>query len=88
MKYRVVFFCEEDGFCPLIAFLDTIPKKAITKCYVRLERLQEHGNNLRRPDADYLRDGIYELRIGLNGIYPSRMSLRTDSPLTKLSEGV
>ena len=26
------------------------------------------GHELRRPEADYLRDGIYELRVGLRGI--------------------
>ena len=26
------------------------------------------GHELRRPEADYLRDGIYELRVGLQGI--------------------
>jgi hypothetical protein len=25
------------------------------------------GHELRRPEADYLRDGIYELRVGLQG---------------------
>jgi phage-related protein len=25
------------------------------------------GHELRRPEADYLRDGIYELRVGLRG---------------------
>ena len=26
------------------------------------------GHELRRPEADYLRDGIYELRVGLQGV--------------------
>jgi putative component of toxin-antitoxin plasmid stabilization module len=30
-------------------------------------RLAELGYELRRPEADYLRDGIYELRIGHRG---------------------
>ena len=30
---------------------------------VRIERLQEMGHELRRPEADFLRDGIYELRV-------------------------
>jgi hypothetical protein len=28
-----------------------------------MERLEELGNELRRPVADYLQDGIYELRV-------------------------
>ena len=42
--------------------------KVQDKCYLRLERLREMGHELRRPEADYLRDGIYELRIGLRGV--------------------
>ena len=26
------------------------------------------GHELRRPESDFLRDGIYELRVGLRGI--------------------
>jgi phage-related protein len=42
--------------------------KAIVKCRAKLERLKELGYELRRPEADRLRDGIYELRIGLRHI--------------------
>jgi len=33
------------------------------KLLLRLERLQELGHELRRPEAAYLRDDIYELRV-------------------------
>jgi phage-related protein len=33
-----------------------------------IERLRDLGHELRRPEADFLRDGIYELRIGLEGV--------------------
>lgn len=36
---------------------------------VRLERSEELGHELRRPVADYLRDDIYELRVGFQGIH-------------------
>jgi phage-related protein len=39
-----------------------------TKCFVKLERLSQLGYELRRPEADLLRDKIYELRIGFQGI--------------------
>lgn len=35
---------------------------------VKIERLRELGHELRRPEADLLRSGIYELRIGREGI--------------------
>ena len=34
---------------------------------MRIERLADLGHELRRPEADLLRDKIYELRIGLQG---------------------
>lgn len=46
-----------------------LPAKVQDKCYVRLERLRDMGHELRRPEADYLRDGIYELRASLHGIH-------------------
>jgi phage-related protein len=42
--------------------------RAQDKCRVRIERLRDLGHELRRPEADYLRDGIYELRVGLQGM--------------------
>jgi phage-related protein len=40
-----------------------MPEKAQEKCTVRIERLEECGHELRRPEADYLQDDIYELRF-------------------------
>jgi phage-related protein len=34
-----------------------------------MERLREMGHELRRPEADFLRDGIYELRVSLRGVH-------------------
>jgi phage-related protein len=56
---------EEDGSAPVVEWLDALPAKVVDKCTVRIERLTELGHELRRPEADFLRDGIYELRIGL-----------------------
>lgn len=38
-------------------------RRAFAKCVVRIRRLAELGHELRRPEADLLRDGIYELRV-------------------------
>ena len=35
---------------------------AFAKCAAVIERLEEAGHELRRPTADLLRDGVYELR--------------------------
>ena len=67
-KTKVVFYKEESGIVPVLDWLEDLPPKALDKCRVRIERLQEMGHELRRPEADLLRDKIYELRVGLQGI--------------------
>jgi len=67
-KTAVVLYCEDDGSCPFLEWLDELPLKAQDKCQVRLERLRDLGHELRRPEADLLRDGIYELRASLHGV--------------------
>jgi len=68
-KTRVVLYREGDGSCPFIEWFDKLPAKVQDKCYLRLERLREMGHELRRPEADILRDGIYELRASLGGVH-------------------
>ena len=60
---EVLIFAEDDGSAPLIGWLDAAPKKVQDKCIVRIERLEQLGHELRRPEADFLRDGVYELRV-------------------------
>src|SRR5947207_15335448 len=67
-KTEVVFYKEDDGSVPILEWLDSLQQKALDKCAVRIERLRELGHELRRPEADFLRDGIYELRISLQGV--------------------
>jgi hypothetical protein len=64
----VVFFVEDDGICPLLVWLDGLAGKVQNKCIVRIERLAELGHELRRPEADFLCDGIYELRASYQGV--------------------
>jgi phage-related protein len=59
----VVFFREDDGSVPSLDWLDTLHEKIQNKFIDRVNRLVECGHELRRPEADYLRDGIYELRV-------------------------
>jgi len=67
-KIKVVFFKEDDGSVPILEWLDSLQEKALDKCTVKIERLEELGHELRRPEADFLRDGIYELRVGLQHV--------------------
>jgi phage-related protein len=62
---QLVFFREDDGSVPVRDWLRELQKRnrrAFAKCVVRIRRLAEMGHELRRPEADLLRDGIYELR--------------------------
>ena len=61
---ELVFFKEDDGSVPFIEWFDGLQARVQDKCRVRLERLEQLGHELRRPEADFLRDGIYELRVG------------------------
>jgi hypothetical protein len=64
---RVILYREADGTVPLLQWLDELSAKVREKCLFRIRRLAALGHELRRPEADYLRDGIYELRVGLRG---------------------
>jgi phage-related protein len=64
-RTKVVLYQEEDGSCPF----GKLPARVQDKCFLRLERLRDVGHELRRPEADFLRDGIYELRISLQGVH-------------------
>ena len=60
---KVVLYRTRDGKIPVLAWMRKLPQKVQNKCYVRIEKLCELGHELRRPLGDYLREGIYELRI-------------------------
>ena len=67
-KTQVIIYQESEGDVPLLDWLDELPKKAQAKCIARIERLAQCGRELRRPEADYLRDGIYELRVRMQRV--------------------
>jgi len=63
---HVIFYQEKDGTAPALDWLKelrTTDAKAFTKCRAALARLALLGHELRRPEADYVRDEIYELRV-------------------------
>ncbi len=66
---EVLIFAEDDGSAPLLVWLDALATKVQDKCLVRIERLGEMGHELRRPEADSLRDGIHELRASFARVH-------------------
>jgi len=65
---KAVLFQEADGSVPLVEWLAGQTKRMRAKCIAAIRRLGELGHEMHRPGADYLRDGIYELRLALGGI--------------------
>ena len=65
-RLKVVFYRDDDGTVPVLEWLDGLRRReerAYAKCLTRIALLGSEGHELRRPLCDYLRDGIYELRI-------------------------
>lgn len=69
MLKGVYYFVDEDGCRPVKKFIDSLTYKEQAKVYAYIAELKNQGNNLRRPMADYIRDGIYELRPRDNRIF-------------------
>jgi phage-related protein len=68
---HVVFYQEKPGDAPVIDWLTELNEtnpRAFDKCRAAIARLALLGHELRRPEADYLRDGIYEMRVRLGSV--------------------
>ena len=62
---ELMFFQDDEGSVPVREWLLELQRKnrrAFAKCVDKIGLLHEQGYELRRPHADILRDGIYELR--------------------------
>ena len=62
-EINIVFFQDDSNAAPVLDWILSLDPKVQTKCLARIQRLQQQGHELRRPEADYLRDEIYELRV-------------------------
>lgn len=70
-RTAVCFYQEEPGDVPVWDWLTELlrrDRRAFAKCVRSVLRLAELGHELRRPEADYLRDEIYELRARLGTV--------------------
>jgi phage-related protein len=68
---EVLFYQEEDGTIPVLDWLKGLQRtnrNAFDKCLFLLNLLEEFGHELRRPRADLLRDGVYELRTEVRNV--------------------
>jgi len=65
-RIDVVFYQEDGRDVPVLDWLKELRRtdqRAYESCVAAIGRLSELGHDLRRPLADILRNGIYELRI-------------------------
>jgi phage-related protein len=58
----VIFYRSASGKCPIEQFVEDLPVEDAKEVLASIAALREMGNTARRPPADYLEDGIYELR--------------------------
>lgn len=61
----ILFYQEKEENAPVLEWLKELKNQnaaGFANCVGRIRQLQSKGHELRRPSADYLRDGIYELR--------------------------
>jgi phage-related protein len=85
---KVVFYKDEDGTAPVLEWMDAIPAKARLKCIQKIQRLKDEGHQLRRPEADLLRDKIYELRASFQSIHYRILYFFHSNVAAVLSHGI
>ena len=62
MLKHIYFFVDKHGHCPVEGFMEELTEKEKEKVVAYIKILKQFGHNVRRPIADYLGEGIYELR--------------------------
>jgi phage-related protein len=70
-KTTVYIYAEENGESPVLDWLKELNQsnnRALDACIARVKLLAMMGHELRRPHADMLRDGIYELRARVGNV--------------------
>lgn len=68
---EILLYREANGSVPVLDWLNELRRKnrrAFEKCLFLISLLEEWGYELRRPSADLLRDGVYELRTEVGGV--------------------
>ena len=69
MLKHVYFFVDEHDRSPVEEAMQDLSEKERMKVDAYIRMLKEYGHNLRRPLADYLGEGIYELRPAAHRVF-------------------
>jgi phage-related protein len=62
--------------------------RVYAKCVERIDRLGELGHEMRRPEADFLRDGVYELRASYQGVHYRMLYFFAGKSVVVVSHGL
>jgi phage-related protein len=88
LAFDIVLYKDDDGAIPIAEWLDQLDRKARVKALARITLLRTFGYALRRPTADYLRDGIYELRMSHMKVQYRILYFFNGSTVIVLSHGI
>jgi hypothetical protein len=72
----------------MLEWFERLLPEARVQCISRIELLRLRGHELRRPHADHLRDGIYELRSKSRGVNLRMLYFFHGQDTVVLSHGV
>jgi phage-related protein len=61
-KVEVVFYCQPNGRCEFLEYLDSSTVIVQAVALRLIEKLEEHGSTLSRPHSGSLGNGLFELR--------------------------
>ena len=64
-EWKIRYYKNDEGECPIKDFMKTLSENDKDKINAWIQHLKREGINIRRPQGDYLRDGIHELRVKL-----------------------
>jgi phage-related protein len=84
---EVLFYQEGDGSVPSREWLDGLQEEARRRCIARLEMLEERGHELRRPHAENIGSGLYELRVKFHRVNLRMLYFFHDRAVAVVSHG-
>jgi len=86
-RSEVVFYREGETVL-FEQWLNTLPVKVQAKCLSQVRLLRSQGYELRRPIADFLRDGIYELPPTYQGVNYRILYFFSGKNIVVISHGI
>ncbi len=67
-EFVCIYYQTNSGRMPVKEFIYSLHQRTRQKYYVIIGLLEDFGKTLPKPHADYLEDGIYEIRfVGIEG---------------------